>query len=59
VERDERGAESGLLDAGNQERALRIINLVLYSHFEATNVPKYFVKGNETEQNFIQIIQVY
>jgi hypothetical protein len=55
----ERGEGGGLLDAGNQGRALRIINLVLYSHFEATNFPKYFVKGNETEQNFIQLIQVY
>jgi hypothetical protein len=53
------GEGVGLLEAGNQGRALRIINLVLYSHFEITNFPKYFVKGNETENNFIQTIQVY
>jgi hypothetical protein len=49
----ERSEGGGLLEAGNQGRAFRIINLVLvlYSHFETTNFPKYFVK--ETKLNRI------
>jgi hypothetical protein len=41
------GEGGGILDAGNQRRALRVMKLVLYSHFEITDFPKYFVKASK------------